>query len=165
MKDNDIPSPRHIAAGQRVRTNRAKAGDMFKARPENRRSLTVTVICNDASTLEGVGGYLSRRVTYRSVQAIGQANKESMASDCVVLYPDGFPARAVQRLAGHLASCPTVSLVIIATALPTEYQILDRGRTTTNRLIVLSLPAWPWTLFAAIESSLPRIRREASRLC
>ena len=125
----------------------------------------VTAICNDISTLEGLGGYMNRRVTYRSVLAVSEASKVSMSSDCVVLYPDGFPARAAQRLARDLINCPTVSLVIIVTAWPNEYQALDRTRTANNRLIMLSPPAWPWTLFATIQSSLPSLRREASRLC
>ncbi|HEY0465786.1 MAG TPA: hypothetical protein VGC79_16345 [Polyangiaceae bacterium] len=138
---------------------------MFRAKPETRRNLTVTAICSDAATLDGLEGYLNRRVSFRCFRAIHRAGKESMAADCVVLYPDGFPPRAVQRLAKNLTSAPTVSLVIIVTARPAEYQALDRARTANSRLIVLSLPAWPWTLFATIQSSLPSLRREASRLC
>lgn len=138
---------------------------MFRAKPETRRSLTVTAICNDASILEGLGRYLNRRVSYHSVLEMRQATRASMASDCVVFYPDGFPARAVQRLSRDLVSCPTVSLVIIVSARPNEYQALDRALTASNRVIVLSPPVWPWTLFATIQSSLPSLRCEASRLC
>jgi len=138
---------------------------MFKAKPPNRRSLTVTAICRDASTLEALRSYLDRRVSYRAVVALSQATREPMASDCVLLYPDEFPSRSVQRLAKRLISNPTVSLVIIVTASPpSEYQTLDRARGSSNRLIVLSLPVWPWTLFATIESSLPSFRREGARL-
>ena len=137
---------------------------MFKSRSEARRSLTVTAICSDAATLEGLAGYLHRRVAYRAVLTLGRANEESMASDCVLLYPDGFPARPAQRLAKRLISCATVSLVVIVTAQPSEYEVLERDRTTSSRLMVLSPPAWPWTLFAAIESSFPSVHREASRL-
>ncbi|HYQ42165.1 MAG TPA: hypothetical protein VER11_09355 [Polyangiaceae bacterium] len=125
----------------------------------------MTAIGNDAATLEGLGGYLNRRVAYRSVRALREASAAAMASDCVVLYPDGFPARAVQRLARDLINCPTVSLVILVTAQPDIYQGIDRSRTANNRLIVLQPPAWPWTLFATIQSSLPSLRREVSRLC
>ena len=125
----------------------------------------MTAICNDTSTVDGLEGYLKRRVSYHSVLEIGQASQASMASDCVVLYPDGYPARAVRQLARDLINSPTVSLVIIVTARPIEYQALDRARTANSRLIVLSPPAWPWTLFATIQSSLPSLRRESSRMC
>jgi hypothetical protein len=138
---------------------------MFRQRPETRRSLTVTAISSDAATLEGLGGYLNRRVTYRPVFTIREASKASLASDCVVLYPDAFPAREVQNLARRLIGYPTVSLAIIVTARPYEYQALDRGQTATNRLVVLSPPVWPWTLFATIQSSFPILRGEAWRLC
>jgi len=138
---------------------------MFRAKPETRRSLTVTAICSDAATLEGLGGYLDRRVSYRSILEIGQASEASLATDCVVLYPDGFPTRGVRHLVGRLVSSPTVSLVIVVTARPNEYQSLDRALTANSSLIVLSSPAWPWTLFATIQSSLPSPRARASRLC
>ncbi|HET7544138.1 MAG TPA: hypothetical protein VFK05_29905 [Polyangiaceae bacterium] len=103
-------------------------------------------------------------MSYRSVSAIGHLSKALLASDCIVLYPDGFPVRPAQRLAMDLINCPTVSLVIIVTT-QTKYQELNRARTLSNRLIVLSPPAWPWTLFATIQSSLPSLHRETSRLC
>jgi hypothetical protein len=138
---------------------------MFRAKPPARRSLTVTVVCRDPSTIQGLEVYLARRVTCCVALALAQASKQSMASDCVVLYPDGFPARSAQRFANRLVDSPTVSLVVIVSAIPAEYQSLGRARSLSNRLIVLSAPAWPWTIFATIESSLPTLRREPSRLC
>ena len=139
---------------------------MFNAKPAAMRNLSVTGIAMDPGTLEGLGHYLRRRVAYRGVFAADEPSEESMRSDCVVLYPDGLPLRAAQRLARRLISCPTVSLVIIVTALPAaERQTLVGSRSASNCLIFLPIPAWPWTVFATIESSLPGRYRAASQQC
>ena len=139
---------------------------MFNAKPATRRSLSVTAISHNAATIEGLGRYLRRRVTFRAALASEEPSEESLRSDCVVLYPDGLPARAAQRLARRLIGSPTVSLVIVVTALPAaERQALVGSRSSINRLIFLPLPAWPWTIFATIESSLPSRDRAASRFC
>ena len=89
-----------------------------------------------------------------------------MRSDCVIFYPDGLPLRSAQRVARRLISSPIVSLVIIATDLPAaDRQMLVGSRGASNRLIFLPMPAWPWTVFATIESSLPGRYRAASHLC
>ena len=139
---------------------------MFNAKPATRRSLSVTAVSRDAATIEGLGCYLRRRVAFRAALASEEPSDESLRSDCVVLYPDGLPSRAAQRLARRLIGSPTVSLVIIVTALPVaEYQTLVGSRSSNNRLIFLPTPAWPWTVYATIESSLSGPYRAASRLC
>lgn len=138
---------------------------MFQARRLVRRNLTVTLVCPDADVISGLERYLRYRVSCRVVLALAQASVDPMVSDCVVLYPDGFPVHPVQRFAARLIRSPTVPLVIIVTESPEHFGSIDRGRRENNRLILFSPPAWPWTLFATIESSLPSPRREASQLC
>jgi hypothetical protein len=138
---------------------------MFHPSPPTRRSLTVTVVSRDIATIDNLERYLFRRVWYRAALGLAEASRESLASDCVVLYPDGFSKSEAQRFARRLTFSPTVSLVIIVTAFPARFSLLACTQSASNRLIVLSQPTWPWTLFATIESSLPSPRRKSSRPC
>jgi hypothetical protein len=139
---------------------------MFNAKPATKRSLNVTVIGHDMATIEGLGGYLRRRVAFRAALASEEPSEQTMRSDCVVLYLDELSRRSAQRLASRLISCPTVSLVIIVTSLSAgECRALVGSRSSSNRLIFLPRPAWPSTVFATIESGLPGRYRAASQLC
>lgn len=139
---------------------------MFNAKPATMRNLSVTAISSNAATLEGLGSYLRRRVAFRGALTAEEPSEETMRSDCVIFYPDGVAPRAAQRLARRLISSPTVSLVILVTALPlADCEVLVGTRSANNRLIVLPAPAWPWTVFATLESSLPGRYRVASQLC
>ena len=153
-------------SGPRLAVPELKAPRMFNTKPATKRSLSITAISSDAATIEGLGHYLRRRVAFRAAFAPEEPSEETLRSDCVVLYPDGIPARSAQRLARRLISSPTVSLVIIVTGLSaTECQVLVGSRSSINRLIFLPLTIWPWTIFAAIESTLPSLHRSASRFC
>lgn len=139
---------------------------MFNPKPATMRNLSITAISSDVATLEGLGSYLKRRVAYRGALAAEEPAEETMRSDCVIFYTDGVPPRAAQRLARRLISSPTVSLVILVTALsPKDCEALIGARSTSNRLIVLPAPAWPWTVFATVESSLPGKSRSVAQLC
>ena len=138
---------------------------MFRLSFPKRRSLTVTVVAEDRSTLDSIGHYLKRHVTFLAVPTLEDAFVKSAASDAIVFYPDGFATVAVRRFVHRLLGHATLSLVIIVTAHPQRFAGLDFLRAATNKFIVLSEPAWPWELFATIHSSLPRFRRMDSSPC
>jgi hypothetical protein len=99
------------------------------------------------------------------VPTLEDAFATSAASDAVVFYPDGFATSAVRRFIRRLIGNATLSLVIIVTWHPERFAALDYMPAATNKFIVLSEPAWPWELFATIQSSLPRFRRVDSSTC
>jgi hypothetical protein len=138
---------------------------MFRISLPKCRSLTVTAVANDLATLEGLGVYLTRRVSFRAVDGLTQAFVLSAASDVVLFYPDGFPTGVVQKFARRLLGNATLSLVILATRRPDAFLPLASSRAFAHKVIVLPAPAWPWELFATIHSSLPAFRRSAQRLC
>jgi hypothetical protein len=115
--------------------------------------------------VDGLARYLNPRGTFRAVLALPKAARNAMASDAVILYPDDFAAAGVLDLAVRLLNRKSVSLLIIVTANPARFRALERSRQATSKLVVLSKPAWPWTLLATIESTLQHARREGSRSC
>lgn len=138
---------------------------MFRISLPKRRSLTVTAVAQELSTLEGLGTYLTGRVSFRAVQGLTQAFVLSAASDVVLFYPDGFPMGPVQTFVRRLLGNATLSLVILATRCPDAFLPLARSRASAHKFIVLQTPVWPWELFATIHSSLPAFRRDDRGLC
>jgi hypothetical protein len=129
---------------------------MFRLSLPKRRSLTVSAVASDLPTLDGIGRYLDRRVSFRVLSA---------ASDVVLFYPDGFPMSHVQNFVRRLLGNATLSLVIVVTTRADLFLPLARSRTSADKFIVLPMPAWPWELFATIQSSLPGFHRDDRGLC
>lgn len=138
---------------------------MFQLSLPQRRSLTISAVADDLATLEGLQRYLQPRVSFRAVPALKKAFASLAASDAVVFYPDGFSTRGVQRFVRQLLDNATVAVVIIVTACPEQFRGLSDASATADRFIVLSRPAWPWELFATIQATLPRPRREDAHPC
>ena len=138
---------------------------MFQINVPTRRSLTVMTVADDIPTLEGLERYLHPRVSFLAVPELDGAVAGLAASDAVVLYPDGFAVRAVERFVRRLICDTTLSLVIVVTAQVDRFRALSQSRATASRFIVLSQPVWPWELFATIQASLPYPRREDARSC
>jgi len=138
---------------------------MFRLSFPKRRSLTLTVVAEDRSILHSIGHYLNRHVTCFAVPTLEDAFTMSAASDAIVFYPDGFATAAVRRFIQRLIGNATLSLVIIVTWHKERFAALDYMPAATNNFIVLSEPAWPWELFATIQSSLPRFRGVDSSVC
>ena len=138
---------------------------MFQSNFPTRRSLTVTTIADDISTLEGLERYLHARVSFRAVTELEGAVASVAASDAVVLYPDGFAPNAVQHFVRHLIGNTSLSLVIVVTGQPERFRALSDSRATANRFIVLLRPVWPWELLATIQAGLPYPGREHARSC
>ena len=138
---------------------------MFRLSLPKRRSLTVSAVASDLPTLDGIGRYLDRRVSFRAIHGLSQAFVLSAASDVVLFYPDGFPMSHVQNFVRRLLGNATLSLVIVVTTRADLFLPLARSRTSADKFIVLPTPAWPWELFATIQSSLPGFHRDDRGLC
>lgn len=138
---------------------------MFRLNLSTRRSLTVTTVADDMTTLESLGRYLQRRVSFRAAPDLETAFASLAASDAVVFYPDGYAQRGVQSFVSRLISNTTLSLVIVVTKDPERFRALSQSRTTASQFIVLSQPAWPWELFATIAAGFPYVQHEDARSC
>jgi hypothetical protein len=139
---------------------------MFRIHPPTPRHLVVTTVTDDLTTILELSSYFGRRVShFRAVPVLEAASSRLACSDAVLFYPDGFPRRPTQRFLSSLIASKHDSLVIIITACPERYPALSGASVTTDRLIVLQAPVWPWELYAAIHAVLPPLsQRRRARL-
>jgi hypothetical protein len=138
---------------------------MFQVPPSRRRSLSVTVVRSEPQVADGLADYLKRRVSCRVLLALPSAKKGPLTSDVVVIYPDGFKAAQAARVVKRLVGNPTVCLIIVVTAAVERYRVFESVRGASSRLLVLQEPVWPWTIFATIQSGVPKLRQAAANLC
>jgi hypothetical protein len=136
---------------------------MFHLKFPKRRSVTITAVAEDVDTLESLAHYLRRRVSFNSARDLDHAFTTSAASDVVLFYPDGFSVPEVYEFALRVLGNTTLSLVVVVTGHPERFNVLLQASVMVNRLIVLAKPAWPWELFATIQSGLPSFGRQSVR--
>jgi len=138
---------------------------MFRIGLPKRRGLTVTGVTGDAGTLASMVQYFKGRVSFRAVPDLSQAFRVSASSDAVVFYPDEFEQKMGLRFLLMSIGNATLSLIVVVTSDPGQFQAVAYSRGAVDKCIVLSKPIWPWELLATIQAGVPGYRRGTSRLC
>lgn len=115
--------------------------------------LLVTVVSQNAETLDGLQAYFERSgVQTRGVHALSAAGTIAPANDAVVLFPDDFDPPGVVELIAKLRRTRPRLLLLLITRQPQRFEavVAPDGRSTPP--LVLPRPSFGWTILDAIRS-------------
>jgi DNA-binding NtrC family response regulator len=127
---------------------------MRPARAAHRDATIVTIVSDNAETLDGLETYLQRAgVATRSTRDIARAvDLTEMVSAAVVIFPDDFAPDAVADAVANLGAKRPKTLVVLVTCAPKRFAKASPPLGATT--LVVSRPAWGWTILDAIREHL-----------
>jgi hypothetical protein len=116
--------------------------------------LAATIVSANSETLDGLHAYLtSADVQARCCRALDVASAEVGAGcTAVVLFPDDFPRDSVVRALRNLRDRHPDVHTILVTRFPKQFQRLSDD--APRSLVIVTKPAWGWTILDAIHGRL-----------
>jgi hypothetical protein len=125
----------------------------MRARGSPPSAKTITIVCANPETLDGLEGYL-RSVGFaahgsrRLDDCVARTNGATIA---VLLFPDDFAWEAVIATLAELAATRSKALRVLVTSSPKTYQRLLDG---PAKAVVIARPVWGWTILDTIRAHL-----------
>jgi DNA-binding NtrC family response regulator len=116
--------------------------------------INVTIVSDNAETLDGLETYLQRAgMTTRSTRNIARAVElTSISGAAVVVFPDDFdPAAVTDALTQFGAERPN-TLVVLVTCAPKRFA--RESQLLGAATLVVPRPAWGWTILDAVREHL-----------
>ena len=124
--------------------------DMRPAPAAHRNATNVTIVSDNAETLDGLEPYLQRAgVATRSTRNIARAVELTATfSAAVVIFPDDFGPAEVADARTNLGAQRANTLIVLVTCAPKQFARAQPLGATT---LTVPRPAWGWTILDAIR--------------
>jgi len=118
---------------------------------KERERLHVTVVSTNPETLDGLRAYLkSADVDVRCCRALDVASADVCAScRAIVLFPDDFPWDNVLSALRDLRDRRPDIQAVLVTRSPKQFHRVAESAPTS--LVIVTKPAWGWTILDAIH--------------
>jgi len=113
----------------------------------------VTLIADNPETLDGLQAYLAGvGVASRTTRVLRDAALILPGSSAVVLFPDDFALKDVERRLASLRASRPELLIVLVTSLPGHFHTALAADERSLTPVVLPKPAFGWVILDAIRA-------------